>query len=142
MFRLKDKGLPESWKAGKSRSIRSLHERSGRPIQTLWCWSWLNAHKKEAWERYFSGCSLDFSFKLRYQQTAGHCPLGWDWRVGSDAIGLCFVWLAKLHTIVMFHQLNAILVSQWHCGCGGGGGGRHLAGSLGVKYTVGPGFPL
>lgn len=34
--------------------------------------------------------------------------MGCDWTVGSDAIGLCFVWLARLHTVVMFHRLDAI----------------------------------
>lgn len=71
--------------------------------------------------------------------------MGCDWTVGSDAIGLCFVWLAGLHTVVMFHGLDAIgsEPEHRHWVWSGGGGRRRagaLAGSLGVKYTV-AGFP-
>lgn len=55
--------------------------------------------------------------------------MGCDWTVGSDAIGLCFVWLARLHTVVIFHRLDAIgrEPERRHCGCGvgeGAGGGQ------------------
>lgn len=93
-------------------------------------------------DRYFSGSSLGFSFKQGSDRELDIVPWAGtrEWALTPSG---CFVWLARLRTVVMFHRFDAIgsepeLPALWVWR--GAGSAGALAGSLGVKYTV-AGFP-
>lgn len=100
----------------------------------LRCWVSETLTGRRLWE-VLSWVHLTFSFKLRWWQRAGHCPLGWGCRAGSDAFDL----FGLAHKASEDCCVSPVKGDCRWAGSAEGveGVGGHLSWLLRVKYTAG-----